>query len=214
MFVCLYFLAFRRTSVFVFRFTNLKIMLGLSFLVSPFALGCLWIGWHAETSALMICRSSLLARNDTTPSSILSSSCSSSPLPPDGVAAELYFLWFTRPEMTMFSSLEYCSRWSSLDSRVLILLSFSAFSLSSRFTVHSTWAISCRTGNSSSNFALMNDMFFLRSSMSSDFGCSVLDAALVFPHCRRATMSRQRSMCLKCCLTVMIVNNSHRPGWQ
>ena len=62
-------------------------------------------------SALVICRSSLLARNDTTPSSILSSSCLSSSLPSDGVAAELFFLWFiSRPEMTVFSSLEYCSK--------------------------------------------------------------------------------------------------------
>ena len=100
-------------------------------------------------SALAICRSSLLARNDTTPSSILSGSCSSSPLPPGGVAAELYFLWFiSRPEMTMFSSLEYCSRWSSLDSSILVLLSFSAFPLSNRVIAHNTWAIYCPMGNS------------------------------------------------------------------
>ena len=58
-----------------FRLTNLMMMLSLSFLVPPFALGCLWIGWHAVMSALVICRSNLLTRNDTTLSSILSGSC-------------------------------------------------------------------------------------------------------------------------------------------
>ena len=80
----------------------------------------------------------------------------------------------------MFSSLEYCSRWLSLDSSVLVLLSFSACSLSSRFIAYNICAISCRMGNSSSNFALMKDMA-LRCSMSSGFVCSVLEAALVFP---------------------------------
>ena len=89
-----FFLALQRTSVFVFQFTNLTVMLSLSCVVPPFVLGCLWIGWHAEMSALVICRSSLLARNDITPSSVLSSSCSSSPLPPDGVATELSEVYF------------------------------------------------------------------------------------------------------------------------
>ena len=186
----------------------------LLFLVPSFVLGYLWIGWYAEMSALVICRSSLLAWNDTTPSSILSSSGSSSPLPPDGVATELYFLWFnSRLEMKMFSSLEYYSIWSSLDSSVLILLSFLAFSLSGRFIAHNTWTISCRMGNSSSNFSLMNDSFFeifhvIKLRLFSVRRCSG------FPHCCHGNNEQTVVKLYKLCVTVMIVNNSHCPGSQ